>query len=65
MNTTHGCTAERRGIGGGRPDGGHQSEKGAGEQTLLGLGGWNSGQRHVKGTDRRLRGDPDGRGMPV
>ena len=50
---------------GGRPDGGRQSEKDVGEQTSLGLGGWNSSQRHVKGEDRRLLGDLNGRGMRV
>ncbi len=49
MNITHGCTAERRGIGGRRPEGRCQSEKSAGEQASLGLGSWNSGQGHVKG----------------
>ena len=65
VNTTHGCSTERRGIGGGRPEGWRQSEKSAGEQASLGLGSWISGQGHVKGPDRRLLGDPDGRGMRV
>ena len=63
VNTS--CTTERRGIGGGRPEGWRQSEKSAGEQASLGLGSWSSGQSHVKGPDRQLLGDPDGRGMRV
>ena len=51
--------------GAGWPDDRCQSEKSAGEQASPGSGGRNSGQRHVKGTDGRLPGDPDGRGMRV